>query len=143
MNFAVTLTWMLLAVVLQLSTVKTASIYKGGDKAQNDVIPFLDVYNKSCCQVREVLVDIYHEYPENTERTYIPACVVLERCGGYCGDDALECVAKEMHNVTLAVMLHKAQFGQHMAHLSFTEHRACHCRARSQSPMPEAKAKKE
>ncbi|KAF3840263.1 hypothetical protein F7725_018980 [Dissostichus mawsoni] len=38
----------------------------------------------SLCQPREVLVDIFSEYAEDTEHTYIPSCVVLNRCGGCC-----------------------------------------------------------
>lgn len=67
------------------------------------VINFMEVYNKSMCQSRETLVDIYSEYPEDTEYTYIPSCVVLKRCGGCCQDEALECVPVETRNVTLEV----------------------------------------
>lgn len=67
------------------------------------VIPLTEVLNKSMCQPREVLVDISHEYPEDTEHTFIPSCVVLNRCGGCCNDEALECIPTETRNVTLQV----------------------------------------
>lgn len=73
------------------------------------VIPFNDVFSKSICQPREVLVDIFQEYPEDTEHTYIPSCVVLNRCGGCCSDEAMECVPTETHNVTLQVSLEEDQ----------------------------------
>lgn len=67
------------------------------------VVNFNDVYVKSLCQPRDVLVDIFQEYPEDTEHIYIPSCVVLKRCGGYCNDEAMECVPTESQNVMLQV----------------------------------------
>lgn len=67
------------------------------------VIPFMDVYKKSACKTREVLVDIIQEYPDEIEHTYIPSCVVLTRCAGCCNDEALECVPTETRNVTMEV----------------------------------------
>ncbi|XP_026228081.1 vascular endothelial growth factor A-A [Anabas testudineus] len=127
MNFVVSLVQILVAAVLRLSTVKTASI-KGVENRENEVIPFNDVFSKSICQPREVLVDIFQEYPEDTEHTYIPSCVVLNRCGGCCSDEAMECVPTETHNVTLQVMRLRPMVTQHTIHLSFTEHQKCYCR---------------
>ncbi|XP_051263335.1 vascular endothelial growth factor A-A isoform X5 [Dicentrarchus labrax] len=128
MNFVVSLVQILLAAVLHLSAVKTASISKGVEKSKNEVIPLTDVIRKSMCQPREVLVDISHEYPEDTEHTYVPSCVVLNRCGGCCNDEAMECVHTETHNVTLQVMRLRALVSQHTIQLSFTEHQKCECR---------------
>ncbi|XP_062278229.1 vascular endothelial growth factor A-A isoform X3 [Scomber scombrus] len=138
MNFVVSLVQILLAAVLQLSTVKTASINKGVDKSKNEVLPLLDVMEKSKCQPREVLVDIFHEYPEDTEHTYIPSCVVLNRCGGCCNDEAMECVPTETLNVTLEVIRLRPMVMQHNIHLSFTEHKTCECRLK-----PDVQLKKE
>lgn len=67
------------------------------------VIRLTEVITKSMCQPREVLVDIFQEYPEDTEHTYAPSCVVLKRCGGCCNDEAMECVPTETNNITLEV----------------------------------------
>lgn len=75
------------------------------DFACSVVIPFLEVYKKSACKTRELLVDIIQEYPDEIEHTYIPSCVVLMRCAGCCNDEALECVPTETRNVTLEVRL--------------------------------------
>ncbi|KAA8587872.1 hypothetical protein FQN60_016734 [Etheostoma spectabile] len=80
---------------------KTASINKGVEKSKNEVILLTEVITKSMCQPREVLVDIFHEYPEDTEHTYVPSCVVLNRCGGCCnvinrGDETSNTVMKEL-----------------------------------------------
>ncbi|XP_016893675.1 vascular endothelial growth factor A-A isoform X2 [Cynoglossus semilaevis] len=138
MNIVVTLVQILTAALFYLSTVKTASINKGVEKSQNEVIPFTEVLKKSTCQPREMLVDIYQEYPEDTEHTYIPSSVVVKRCGGCCNDEALECVPADTHNVTLQVMRIRPKVTQHKIHLSFTEHLACDC-----SSKPDVKIKKQ
>ncbi|TRY65970.1 hypothetical protein DNTS_021017, partial [Danionella cerebrum] len=111
---------------------------KEGGKSKNDVIPFLEVYTKSLCQTREMLVDIIQEYPDEVEHTYIPSCVVLMRCAGCCNDEALECVPTETRNVTMEVMRLKQRRSKHNVQLSFTEHTSCGCR-----PKAEVKEKKE
>ncbi|XP_030013074.1 vascular endothelial growth factor A-A isoform X3 [Sphaeramia orbicularis] len=138
MNFVVSLVQILLAAVFHLSTVKTASINKGMDKSKNEVIPLLEVITKSQCQPRDMLVDIFQEYPEDTEHMYIPSCVVLKRCGGCCTDEAFECVPTETRNVTLQVMRVRPKVSQHTIDLRFTEHQQCECRSK-----PGVSAKKE
>lgn len=73
--------------------------------ASSLVIPFMDVFKKSACKTREMLVDIIREYPDEIDHTYIPSCVVLMRCAGCCNDEALECVPTETRNVTMEVRL--------------------------------------
>lgn len=128
MNFVVTLVQILLAAVLQLPSMKSASISKAVDKSQNEVIPLTEVLTKSICQPREVLVDIFQEFPEDTEHTYAPSCVVLNRCGGCCNDEATECVPTETRNITLQVMQFRPMVKQHTIQLTFTEHTQCVCR---------------
>ncbi|KAG7247146.1 hypothetical protein CRUP_036475, partial [Coryphaenoides rupestris] len=65
------------------------------------VVPFLQVFEKSVCQSREVLVDIYKEYPDHIEHRYTPSCVVVKRCSGFCNDEAMECVPTRTRNVTM------------------------------------------
>lgn len=74
------------------------------------VVPLTEVLTKSVCQPREVLVDIFQEYPEDTEHTYLPSCVVLKRCGGCCSDEAMECAPTETRNITLQVSLTQRHF---------------------------------
>uniref|UniRef100_A0A3B3SQG7 Vascular endothelial growth factor Ab n=1 Tax=Paramormyrops kingsleyae TaxID=1676925 RepID=A0A3B3SQG7_9TELE len=96
------------------------------------VIPFMDVYNKSYCQSREILVDILQEYPDEIEHIYIPSCVVLSRCGGCCNNEALECVPTETYNVTLQVKRLKPLRQENNFLLSFTEHKSCKCRPKKE-----------
>ena len=67
------------------------------------VLSFLEVYNRSVCRPREVLVDVLAEYPDEVEYLFIPSCVALTRCAGCCPDEALECTPVVTHNVTLQV----------------------------------------
>ncbi|XP_030226681.1 vascular endothelial growth factor A-A isoform X2 [Gadus morhua] len=142
MNFVVTLIQILFAAVLHISTIKTASINKEDQKTvkgdKNVVVSFMQVFNKSRCQTREVLVDIYKEYPDRIEHTYIPACVILKRCSGCCNDEAMECVPTRTRNVTMEVLQVREKVSQHLSQLSFVEHEECDCRQK-----PEVKIKKE
>lgn len=138
MNFVVSLVQLFFAALLHLSAVKCAHIPREGEKSENKVIDFMEVYNKSMCQPREILVDIYSEYPEDTEYTYYPSCVVLKRCGGCCTDEALECVPVETRSVTMEVIRRRLLVQQRKYQLSFTEHTQCECRKKQ-----EVKAKKE
>lgn len=48
-------------------------------------------------------MDIFQEYPDEVEYIFKPSCVPLLRCAGCCGDEGLECVPVEVHNVTMEV----------------------------------------
>ncbi|XP_030640655.1 vascular endothelial growth factor A-A isoform X2 [Chanos chanos] len=138
MNFVTSSVQLFFAALLHLSALKAAHIPKEGAKGKNEVVSFMEVYNKSWCQTREMLVDIIQEYPDDIDHTYIPSCVVLRRCAGCCNDEALECVPTETRNVTMEVIRTKQRVSQHNYQLSFTEHTKCECK-----PKQEVKVKKE
>uniref|UniRef100_A0A672RW23 Vascular endothelial growth factor Ab n=1 Tax=Sinocyclocheilus grahami TaxID=75366 RepID=A0A672RW23_SINGR len=77
MNFAVRVLQLFLVTLLYFSAVKTTYFPFFFELA---VVPFMEVYNKSLCRPREVLVEIQQEYPDDTEHIFIPSCVVLTRC---------------------------------------------------------------
>ncbi|XP_064781162.1 vascular endothelial growth factor A-A-like isoform X1 [Oncorhynchus masou masou] len=138
MNFDSLITLFLLAL-LYLSAVKSAHIPKeGGRSAHDGVISFMEVYNKSLCQPRELLVEILQEYPEEVEHIFIPSCVVLTRCAGCCNDEMLQCTPTSTHNVTMEIKRIKPHKQQNDIFMSFTEHNACECR-----PKNEVKEQKE
>ncbi|KAM9420333.1 vascular endothelial growth factor A-A-like isoform 2-T2 [Salvelinus alpinus] len=138
MNFDSLITLFLLSL-LYLSAVKSAHIHKeGGRSAHDGVISFMEVYNKSLCQPRELLVEILQEYPEEVEHIFIPSCVVLTRCAGCCNDEMLQCTPTSTHNVTMEIKRIKPHKQQNDIFMSFTEHNACECR-----PKNEVKEQKE
>uniref|UniRef100_A0A3Q2XXS5 Vascular endothelial growth factor Ab n=1 Tax=Hippocampus comes TaxID=109280 RepID=A0A3Q2XXS5_HIPCM len=89
------------------------------------LIPLMEVYNKSLCQPRELLVEILQEYPEEVEHIFIPSCVVLTRCAGCCNDETLQCMPTSSYNVTMEIKRIKTQRQQNDIFMSFTEHSAC------------------
>uniref|UniRef100_A0A1A8N0R2 Vascular endothelial growth factor Ab n=2 Tax=Nothobranchius pienaari TaxID=704102 RepID=A0A1A8N0R2_9TELE len=134
MNFIDSLT----LLFLTLSAVKSAHIPKETERGPHDVIPLIEVYNKSVCQPREVLVEILQEYPDEVEHIFIPSCVVLRRCAGCCSDEMLQCTPTATRNVTMEIKRIKLQRQQNDVFMSFTEHSACECREKT-----EVKEKKE
>ncbi|MEQ2294167.1 hypothetical protein AMECASPLE_001179 [Ameca splendens] len=127
MNFIDSLT----LLFLTLSAVKSAYIPKETASGPHDVIPLMEVYNKSLCQPREVLVDILQEYPDEVEHIFIPSCVVLKRCAGCCSDEMLQCTPTATYNVTMEIKRIKVQRQQNDIYMSFTEHSACECRIKT------------
>ncbi|XP_078503515.1 vascular endothelial growth factor A, long form isoform X3 [Lissotriton helveticus] len=103
-----------------------------GERKAAEVIKFLDVYQRSYCQVREVLVDIYQEYPEEVEYIFKPSCVPLMRCAGCCTDEGLECVALDEYNVTMQIMRLKPHQRELVVDMSFRQHKHCECRPKNE-----------
>ncbi|XP_038818154.1 vascular endothelial growth factor A-A-like isoform X9 [Salvelinus namaycush] len=132
MNFVDSLITLFLLTLLYLSAVKSAHIPKEGWRISHDVISFMEVYNKSLCQPRELLVEIAQEYPEEVEHIFIPSCVVLTRCAGCCNDEMLECTPTSTHNMTMEIKRIKPQRQENDIFMSFTEHSACECRPKKE-----------
>ncbi|NP_001107704.1 vascular endothelial growth factor A precursor [Xenopus tropicalis] len=109
-----------------------------GDHKPTEVVKFLKVYERSMCQVREILVDIFQEYPDEVEYIFKPSCVPLMRCAGCCNDESLECVPTESYNITMQIMKIKPHISQHIMDMSFQQHSQCECR-----PKKEVKSKQE
>ncbi|XP_026866897.1 vascular endothelial growth factor Ab isoform X3 [Electrophorus electricus] len=128
MNFAVRLLQLFCVTLLYFSAVKSAYIPRENGGATHDVVSFTEVYNKSICRPRELLVDVQKEYPEDIEHIFIPSCVVLMRCAGCCNDEMLECTPIATHNVTLEVQKLKPRQIRGIIQMSFTVHTECQCR---------------
>ncbi|XP_058273081.1 vascular endothelial growth factor Ab isoform X3 [Hemibagrus wyckioides] len=101
MNLAVRLLQLFCVTLLYFSAVKSAYIPKENGGSTNEVVPFTDVYNKSMCRPREMLVEVHQEYPDDIEHIFIPSCVVLMRCAGCCNDEMLECKPTATRNITM------------------------------------------
>ncbi|XP_015713220.1 vascular endothelial growth factor A isoform X4 [Coturnix japonica] len=107
---------------------KAAPALGDGERKPNEVIKFLEVYERSFCRTIETLVDIFQEYPDEVEYIFRPSCVPLMRCAGCCGDEGLECVPVDVYNVTMEIARIKPHQSQHIAHMSFLQHSKCDCR---------------
>ncbi|XP_016121071.1 vascular endothelial growth factor A-A-like isoform X6 [Sinocyclocheilus grahami] len=130
MNFAVRVLQLFLVTLLYFSAVKSAYIPREGGRSTYDVVPFMEVYNKSLCRPREVLVEIHQEYPDDIEHIFIPSCVVLTRCAGCCNDEMMECTPTVTYNITLEIKRLKPLRHQGEFFMSFAEHSECQCRLR-------------
>eukprot|EP00062_Callorhinchus_milii_P009616 gi/632953626/ref/XP_007892526.1/ PREDICTED: vascular endothelial growth factor A isoform X2 [Callorhinchus milii] len=122
-------------VFLYFRSVWTAFIPSEGPH-KNEVIKFMDVWNKSYCRTIETLVEILQEHPDQVEYIFKPACVPLLRCGGCCNDESLECVPTELHNVTMQIMKIKPHHAEHIAEMHFVQHSKCVCRPKRESKEP-------
>uniref|UniRef100_A0A8C1U9Q5 Vascular endothelial growth factor Ab n=1 Tax=Cyprinus carpio TaxID=7962 RepID=A0A8C1U9Q5_CYPCA len=126
MNFAVRVLQLFLVTLLYFSAVKTIYFPFFFELA---VVPFMEVYNRSLCRPREVLVEIQQEYPDDTEHIFIPSCVVLTRCAGCCNDEMMECTPTVTYNITLEIKRVKPLRHQGDFFMSFIEHSECQCRS--------------
>lgn len=68
------------------------------------MVSWIDVYARATCQPREVVVPLSMELVGNVVRQLVPSCVTVQRCGGCCPDDGLECVPTGQHQVRMQVL---------------------------------------
>ncbi|XP_060758796.1 vascular endothelial growth factor Ab isoform X2 [Neoarius graeffei] len=130
MNLAVRLLQLFCVTLLYFSAVKSAYIPKENGGNTNEVVSFTEVYNKSMCRPREMLVEVHQEYPDDIEHIFIPSCVVLMRCAGCCNDEMLECTPTATRNITMEVQKLKPLRIKHNYPMSFAEHTECECRVK-------------
>lgn len=67
------------------------------------VVSWIDVYSRATCQPREVVVPLTMELMGTVAKQLVPSCVTVQRCGGCCPDDGLECVPTGQHQVRMQV----------------------------------------
>ncbi|XP_026551345.1 vascular endothelial growth factor A isoform X2 [Pseudonaja textilis] len=131
MNFLLTWIHCGLAALLYFHNAKVlqaAPAQEDGEKQPDEVIPFMTVFERSACRPIETMVDIYQEYPDEVEYMFKPSCVLLMKCGGFCNDEALECVPTEVYNVSMEIMKLRHFQSQHIQLMSFQQHSKCQCR---------------
>ncbi|XP_034294323.1 snake venom vascular endothelial growth factor toxin-like [Pantherophis guttatus] len=106
-------------------------------------MPYMQLYKRSSCQPREVLVDILKEHPQETADFFKPSCIVLQRCAGCCNDDSLKCFTVTKRSVSLQVMrVNPNTQILRMEWMHFTEHLTCECRPRIVNRTKNGKSRK-
>ncbi|XP_021120340.1 vascular endothelial growth factor B isoform X2 [Heterocephalus glaber] len=106
------------------------------------VVSWIDVYARATCQPREVVVPLTMELMGTVAKQLVPSCMTVQRCGGCCPDDGLECVPTGQHQVRMQVLMIRYPSSQ-LGEMSLEEHSQCECRPKkresamkSDSPRP-------
>ncbi|XP_049635962.1 vascular endothelial growth factor B isoform X2 [Suncus etruscus] len=130
---------LLLAALLQLAPAQTPSSQPDASTVhQKKVVPWMDVYARATCQPREVVVPLSMELEGTIAKQVVPSCVTLQRCGGCCPDDGLECVPVALHQVRLQIlMIHYPN--SELGEMSLEEHSQCECRPKKKEQDPATK----
>ncbi|OCT84076.1 hypothetical protein XELAEV_18022214mg [Xenopus laevis] len=111
-------------------------------------LSWVDIYNRSQCQPRWILLNLLSEFPQFSDFLFIPPCVSVLRCAGCCLDEALGCAPLQTSNITMQVNIikisNKKDFLYFLSHviktkslqsdltnLSITQHVSCQCRPKN------------
>ncbi|KAL6045859.1 hypothetical protein STEG23_024363 [Scotinomys teguina] len=118
---------LLLAALLQLARTQAPVSQFDGPSHQKKVVSWMDVYARATCQPREVVVPLSMELMGNVVKQLVPSCVTVQRCGGCCPDDGLECVPTGQHQVRMQILMIQYP-SSHLGEMSLEEHSQCECR---------------
>uniref|UniRef100_A0A098LY87 Vascular endothelial growth factor B n=1 Tax=Python regius TaxID=51751 RepID=A0A098LY87_PYTRG len=121
-------TWQLPRGSLTIPEEKGAELKK--ILSPTEVISFLEVYNRSVCQPKEMMVSVTAEHPSLASHIMLPSCVALMRCTGCCSDDSLDCVPSRSRELIMEVMASLFPH-RYLNQLTFEEHLECMCRSRT------------
>ncbi|XP_060260062.1 vascular endothelial growth factor B isoform X3 [Ovis aries] len=118
---------LLLAVLLQLAPAQAPVSQPDAPGHQKKVVSWIDVYARATCQPREVVVPLNMELMGTVAKQLVPSCVTVQRCGGCCPDDGLECVPTGQHQVRMQILMIQYPSSQ-LGEMSLEEHSQCECR---------------
>ncbi|XP_021497957.1 vascular endothelial growth factor B isoform X1 [Meriones unguiculatus] len=118
---------LLLAALLQLALTQAPVSQFDGPSHQKKVVPWIDVYARASCQPRKVVVPLSTELVGNVVKQLVPSCVTVQRCGGCCPDDGLECVPIRQYEVRMQILMIQYPSSQ-LGEMSQEEHSQCECR---------------
>ncbi|XP_014700426.1 vascular endothelial growth factor B isoform X4 [Equus asinus] len=118
---------LLLAALLQLAPAQAPVSQPDAAGHQKKVMSWIDVYARATCQPREVVVPLTVELMGTVAKQLVPSCVTVQRCGGCCPDDGLECVPTGQHQVRMQILMIRYPSSQ-LGEMSLEEHSQCECR---------------
>ncbi|KAL0626717.1 Vascular endothelial growth factor B [Plecturocebus cupreus] len=118
---------LLLAALLQLAPAQAPVSQPDAPGHQKKVVSWIDVYTRATCQPREVVVPLTVELMGTVAKQLVPSCVTVQRCGGCCPDDGLECVPTGQHQVRMQILMIRYPSSQ-LGEMSLEEHSQCECR---------------
>ncbi|KAM5247955.1 vascular endothelial growth factor B isoform 2-T2 [Ctenodactylus gundi] len=118
---------LLLAALLQLAPAQAPVSHPDAPGHQKKVVSWIDVYARATCQPREVVVPLSVELMGTVAKHLVPSCVTVQRCGGCCSDDNLECVPTGQHQVRMQILMIRYPSSQ-LGEMSLEEHSRCECR---------------
>ncbi|XP_061099636.1 placenta growth factor-like isoform X1 [Conger conger] len=116
-------------ILLHYSPVQSSAFASGVHNTE--VVRFNEVWGRSFCRTMEKLVEVVQEYPGEVEHMFSPACVLLWRCAGCCGDESRECHPTLTRNLTVQLLKIKPEGENEYVEMTFKEHQTCECRLRN------------
>nr|XP_005894213.1 PREDICTED: vascular endothelial growth factor B [Bos mutus] len=115
-------------ILVQISSLLQAPVSQPDAPGhQKKVVSWIDVYARATCQPREVVVPLNMELMGTVAKQLVPSCVTVQRCGGCCPDDGLECVPTGQHQVRMQILMIQYPSSQ-LGEMSLEEHSQCECR---------------
>ncbi|XP_048215353.1 vascular endothelial growth factor B isoform X1 [Perognathus longimembris pacificus] len=123
---------LLLAALLQLAPAQAPVSQPDATGHQKKVVSWIDVYARATCQPREVVVPLATELMGTVAKQLVPSCVTVQRCGGCCPDDGLECVPTGQHQVRMQILVIRYPSSQ-LGEMSLEEHSECECRPKKKN----------
>nr|XP_004656656.1 vascular endothelial growth factor B isoform X1 [Jaculus jaculus] len=121
---------LLFAALLQLARTQTPVSQHDAPGHPKKVVSWIDVYSRATCQPREVVVPLTMELMGSVAKQMVPSCVTLQRCGGCCPDDGLECVPTGQHQVRMQILMIRYP-SSHLEEMFLEEHSQCECRPKT------------
>ncbi|XP_061099637.1 placenta growth factor-like isoform X2 [Conger conger] len=110
-------------ILLHYSPVQSSAFASGVHNTE--VVRFNEVWGRSFCRTMEKLVEVVQEYPGEVEHMFSPACVLLWRCAGCCGDESRECHPTLTRNLTVQLLKIKPEGENEYVEMTFKEHQTC------------------
>ncbi|XP_044126049.1 vascular endothelial growth factor A-like isoform X1 [Bufo gargarizans] len=116
---------LLLCILTPLSVSPTPQTLKLEGQA------WMDIFNRSKCQPRWVLLNLLNEFPQFSDFLFKPPCVSVQRCAGCCLDEAQSCFPIQAHIIKMQVQVHKTKSDPEYTEISVIQHTECECRAKA------------